>query len=288
MHIQRNWLWRLGLMVGALLVLWLLAASLSTPTLRSGWTELDFWRGAPGGSQLNPNLLFGKIVIAASLILVLTLLVVNTLLASRRKRPLAKTNFSLISVMLMLLVIAILRPDVLERLRLTPPAAAPSAAATAPATNAPAVPAALPDVLVYGVSLAAAGLVVFLAWTVWQAVRRRRPQAQASVAQQAAQMAHLALADWQSGSPLADVIIRCYREMSELVAEKRAVQRADDMTPREFVQRLEKAGVPAQPVQQLTALFELARYSPQPLGASEEVAARACLQALAEALETPA
>jgi hypothetical protein len=191
-------------------------------------------------------------------------------------------------MLLTLLIMAMLRPDVLQRLRLALPATETSAVTPAPAANAPPVPAALPAMLVYGVSLAAAALAVCLAWIAWRLLRRPQSTGEATVARQAAQAAQTALADWQSGSPLAGVIIRCYREMSELVAEKRSVQRAADMTPREFVRRLEKAGVPAQPAQQLTTLFELARYSTEPLGAPEEAAAQACLNALAEALESAA
>jgi hypothetical protein len=288
MPARANWLWRLGLIVIALAALVILAASLSTPTFTFSGTGIDFWASSPGDSGTNPDARLGKFLIGAGLILALTLVVANMLLASRRKRPLARVNYSVISVVLTLLIIAVLHPEVLERLQFSPPPAAPSAATPAPGASPAAIPAALPEALVYGVSLAAAVLLVVLIWAVWKVVRRPRAQAQAPLAQQAAQMAQAALADWESGSPLASVIIRCYGEMSQLVAEKRAVQRSADMTPREFVERLEKAGVPGQPAQELTTLFELARYSTCPLGASEEAAARACLSALAKALETGA
>ena len=288
MQIRRDRIWRIGLVIGGLVALLILAASLSTPTLDTGWTATDFWGTNQATGPSDRGLQVSKLVIAASLILILTLLIANTLLASRRQRPLSRVNYSAIIMLLTLMVIAILRPDVFQRLQLSLPPAAPSAATPAPAASAPPVPAVLPDALVYIVSLAAAGLVAMLAWAAWRALRRPKPADHAAVARQAAQAAQAALADWQSGSPLASVIIRCYREMSELVAEKRAVERAADMTPREFVSRLEKAGVPAQPARQLTTLFELARYSPLPLGAPEEAAARACLKALAEALETGA
>ena len=288
MQPRRDRLWRIGLMVSALVALLVLAAGLSTPTLGPGWTATNFWFSPQGGSPSDLGLRLGQILLGAGLILMLTLVVVNILLASRRRRPLSRMNFSMLGMVLTVLIIAILRPDVLERLKLSPPPAASSAATSAAAASGPAVPAVLPDVLAYAVSLMAAAGVVLSAWVVWRVLRRPQPQDQATVARQAAQAAQTALADWQSGSPLASVIIRCYREMSDLVAEKRAVQRAADMPPREFVGRLENAGVPARPAQELTALFELARYSSRPLGAPEEAAAQACLKALAEALESPA
>jgi len=281
--------WRIGLMVSGLAALLVLAASLSTSTLGSDWTTIDFFSGGAGSGPADSGLrLSSKVVIVASLILLLTLVAANLLLASRRRWPVGRMSFSVFGMMLTLLIIAMLRPEVLQRLQLLQPPAPPSGATSASGANAPPVPAVLSDVLLYVVSLAAAGLTLLLVWMIWRRVRRPQLPAEAAIARQAAQAAQMALADWQSGSPLADVIIRCYREMSELVAEKRSLQRDDHMTPREFVRRLEKAGVPAQPTQQLTALFELARYSPQPLGAPEEAAAQACLKALAKALENAA
>ncbi len=276
-------------MVSGLAALLILAASLSTATLGTDWTTMDFWLGGAGSNPTGTGLrLSTKVLAAASLILLLTLVAANLLLASRRRWPVGRMSFSLFGMLLTLLIIAMLRPEVLQRLQNLAPPAEPSVTTLASGANALPVPAALPAALVYMVSLAAAGSVILLAWTIWRRLRPPRVAVEATVARQAAQAAQTALADWQSGSPLADVIIRCYREMSDLVAQKRALQRAADMTPREFVWRLEKAGVPAQPTQQLTALFELARYSPQPLGAPEEAAARACLKALAEALENAA
>ncbi len=290
MHSQRDWLLRLGLVAGALAALVILAAGLSAPMWRSGWTASDFWRSSPADGGVGLDLRWGTILIAAGLLLLLAMVVASAVMAARSGRPLPRARYSVLSVVLMLLVLTLIRPDILERLRIAPlPSAVPSAAGTpAPAASGPAVPAALPGALVYGVSLLAATVVVVSFWLVWRAVHRPKPQAEEPVAQQAAQAARMALADWQSGSPLASVIIRCYREMSELVAEKRALQRASDMTPREFVQRMEKVGVPAVPAEQLTALFELARYSVQPLGPSEEATARACLNSLAQALEKAA
>jgi hypothetical protein len=286
MQSRRDRIWRIGLVVSGLAALLILAASLSTSTLGTSWTAVDPWRSDLWSGLSDQGLgINGKILIVTGGLMVLTLFAVSVLLTSRRQRRLSGMNYSALAMLLTLLVMAILRPDALRRLLLSPPADALPAATPAPAANGPPVPAVLPAMLVYLISLAVAALVVFSLWVVWRLVRRPPPPGETLVARQAAQAAQTALADWQSGSPLASVIIRCYRQMSDLVAEKRAVQRAPDMTPREFVRRLEKAGVPAQPAQQLTALFELARYSPQPLGAPEEAAARACLKALAEALE---
>ena len=284
-----KWIWRWGLVAGALVALVALAASLATPDWRAVWGGVDFGSNRAGAAPADQSLWFGDLVLAAGLLVTLTLVVANVLLASRRKRPLAPMNLAAVGLVLTLLIVAVLRPGGLERLQFNPPpeVAAP-VAPDAGGASIPAAPAALPEVLVYGVSLLAAALVVVLGWAAWRLWRRPPARAGAPVVQQAALVAQAALADWQGGSSLSSVIVRCYQEMSALVAEKRAVQRPDDMTPREFVQRLEKAGVPAGPARQLTALFELARYSAQPLGPAQEAAARDCLSALAAALDTPA
>jgi hypothetical protein len=58
-----------------------------------------------------------------------------------------------------------------------------------------------------------------------------------------------------------DAIIRCYENMNEAVFARRGLQREYTMTAAEFAQRLEDAGLPHEPVNRLTRLFESARYS---------------------------
>jgi 2-iminoacetate synthase ThiH len=57
------------------------------------------------------------------------------------------------------------------------------------------------------------------------------------------------------------------------------------MTPHEFAQRLEKAGLPAHPVQQLTRLFERVRYGAFNPGKKDVDEAVACLNAIAACFE---
>ncbi|MFN2237705.1 MAG: DUF4129 domain-containing protein [Anaerolineales bacterium] len=60
-----------------------------------------------------------------------------------------------------------------------------------------------------------------------------------------------------------DVIIRCYAEMSQTLANEKDIQRSEAMTTHEFEQDLLSKGFPARPVQQLTRLFEQVRYGHQ-------------------------
>lgn len=95
----------------------------------------------------------------------------------------------------------------------------------------------------------------------------------------------LALRDLAAGRSWEDSVIKCYIRMSKILQERRAVYRNIDMTPSEFILHLEKIGLPSQPVQKLTRLFEKARYSAQTSGTTETSEAIACLTEILQALE---
>jgi hypothetical protein len=81
-------------------------------------------------------------------------------------------------------------------------------------------------------------------------------------------------------------IIRAYRRF-ELALSAARVPRAAWQTPSEFMRAvLTQVSMPAAPVERLTALFELARFSERPLGADARAAACDCLDAVKTALET--
>ena len=73
-------------------------------------------------------------------------------------------------------------------------------------------------------------------------------------------IARSSLRDISSGRDSTDVIINCYFRMSEVVADKRNLNRSVAMTPNEFAGRLEQAGFPGDAVRRLTRLFEKVRY----------------------------
>jgi hypothetical protein len=115
---------------------------------------------------------------------------------------------------------------------------------------------------------------------VW-ALSRRRPKS--APIRELAQEAQAALDALQSGADFRDTVIRCYREMSEVLRSQRGIQREGAMTPREFESRLIRLGLPGAPVQQLTRLFEMARYGPETPDELEEDQALTCLRAIVEA-----
>lgn len=82
------------------------------------------------------------------------------------------------------------------------------------------------------------------------------------------------------GMDLKNVIVRCYMQMTHLLQKERGIDRAHDMTVREFEDLLSAQGFPSGPVHQLTSLFELTRYGMYPVGALEEECALKNLNAI--------
>jgi hypothetical protein len=128
----------------------------------------------------------------------------------------------------------------------------------------------------------AAGFVIFLVW-LWIRLRQvevRHP----SPAEKVVRSAQTALRRIDAGQNLRDVVLRCYLEMTQAVAEKRHLTRPEYVTPHEFIYNLEGIGLPAEQVRRLTALFETVRYGHKTPGAPERAEAVACLNAIVERL----
>jgi len=83
-------------------------------------------------------------------------------------------------------------------------------------------------------------------------------------------------------------ILRAYARFETALAAARA-PRSPWQTPAEFMRTtLVRLPLPAAPVERLTALFELARFSDRPLGGDARDAACDCLDAITTALDTEA
>jgi len=88
---------------------------------------------------------------------------------------------------------------------------------------------------------------------------------------------------WQAlkdGMALKDVIVNCYRQMSLVLEKKQGIKRKESMTTREFERLLESAGIPHDPVHQLTQLFEAVRYGNRQPNPMDEQNAIHCLEAI--------
>lgn len=83
-----------------------------------------------------------------------------------------------------------------------------------------------------------------------------------------------------TGGDLKEVIVNCYRQMSLVMMQEKGIEREDFMTPGEFETILESAGIPHEPIHQLTRLFEAVRYGHCQPDAVDEQKALQCLETI--------
>lgn len=103
--------------------------------------------------------------------------------------------------------------------------------------------------------------------------------------QRLANEAQNALDEIYAGGNLKNIILRCYAQMNAAVQQSYGIQRGAALTPREFEQILVEKGLPHAPVQNLTLLFEEARYSSKEAGEREERKAISSLAAIVSACQ---
>ena len=92
-----------------------------------------------------------------------------------------------------------------------------------------------------------------------------------------------ALTALDEGSALHDVILRCYADMTALLAREGRAHRHRAMTPRDFQAHLADLGMRDEPIRRLTRLFEQVRYGGTDATSVDEQEARFCLQAIVAA-----
>lgn len=143
-------------------------------------------------------------------------------------------------------------------------------------TPAPPIPLEPPSWLSWSVALTVAVLVVALVVLAVVVIIRRR--AQQSAYEQLVAQAQAAIDNLRAGADLRQTILRCYRAMSQVLDERRGIHREKAMTPHEFEEQLSRQGLPAEPVHQLTWLFEEVRYGDREPGAGAEKTAIDCLE----------
>ena len=100
-----------------------------------------------------------------------------------------------------------------------------------------------------------------------------------------ADLAGEAAAELRGGAAVHDVVLRCYREMSELLSRRGHippdVRRA--LTAREFERELQRVGVRDEHITRLSRLFEQVRYGGRGTGEREAAEAISCLEAIEQA-----
>jgi hypothetical protein len=134
-----------------------------------------------------------------------------------------------------------------------------------------------------GLAFLLAIMITVLAWGIYKAAREGTGDAITRLADEAQE----AVDAIQAGGNIRDTVIRCYIQMTQVLAKERNVRREEAMTPREFEQiLLSKLKLPETPVQRLTSLFEAVRYGDYHPGKREELEAIDSLTAIASACKS--
>jgi hypothetical protein len=264
--------------IGALM---LLAASLPQLTLRPGRLfdlggddTSDVGSGGLAARMVDVGylrLLLAAIVLATLIYFVLTLIFSSKL----RWQLLRRIAQVLVAVLVFFLIVNWLigNPEALPPPQLgnpaPPPAPMPVGEPLPPFVAQPA------PWLVALVSLVLAALLIASIWFFW---RRSRP-----VANPVTELVQAAIERIQAGGDVQSIVLRCYLDMSEVLSQQRGIERGRAMTPREFAQHLAASGVRDDHIQQLTRLFEGARYGAQPPSPHDERTAVECLRAIVQA-----
>jgi len=134
--------------------------------------------------------------------------------------------------------------------------------------------------LSYLVSFVFALLWIAVMWALYKGWKKYLALTAKKPLDELAHIARSSLNDLRSGRDSSDVIINCYLRMSDVVAEKRKMQREVAMTPHEFALRLERAGLPGDAVRRLTRLFEVVRYGDRKSGPKDVNEAVSCLSTI--------
>ena len=274
----------LSLAILSVFTLVLLASGLNNVELRAGRalgrTESETVRFSVNRAiQTITDVPVWKQVIFWVLLFLLVLLVSSILSPELRKRLIrsfigfAVSFFAIVYLLENnLLVLPDLTPNLRERV--TDAAQEPL---PIPAFTPPDLPTWANFLISLGVILALLALVWgLLRW--WQRLNRIRSLSKPL--DDLAVIAQSSLDDLAAGYDWDDVIVNCYARMSSAVGRRRGLIRRDTMTPAEFARRLEQAGLPGDPVQRLTRLFESVRYGAKKSSQKEINEAISCLTAI--------
>jgi hypothetical protein len=100
-----------------------------------------------------------------------------------------------------------------------------------------------------------------------------------------ADLAGEAAAELRGGAAVRDTVLRCYREMSELLGRREQISSdaRRHLTAREFEGLLQRAGVQSEYIARLSRLFELIRYGGRRSGPQEATEAISSLEAIQQA-----
>jgi hypothetical protein len=205
-----------------------------------------------------------------------------SLLSPETRKKLLKQLFRLTISVILILYLLRIKPDLLAGLFPNLALGGQSASSPAEGTTPPVFqPPHISGWLSFFIAL---GIVLLITVFLWQVNRWRMLHKETSGPHQLDEIAGIArasLRDLSSGQGSAqDTIIQCYADMSRVVVARRGLYREYAMTASEFAVRLEKAGLPRDPVNRLTHLFESVRYSARTSSQDDIDEAVACLTSI--------
>jgi hypothetical protein len=270
----------------ALVALLALAAGMSGMTFRDAQV---FGSNEPDSAQGNPAD-FVRTVLSVPLqtqamfwvLVVLLFALIAMLLTPEGRKRLLRMMFRAFVTYWVIYFLLARYPQILGRLSaaFTPSNAAAPAEVVERVLPPAFTPPAPSSSLTYVISLVVAGLAAFLIWRLYAAWRVVHASSREQPVHRLARIARASLYELTAGRDSTDVILNCYFRMSDVVAEKRNLNRGISMTPQEFAARLERAGLPGEAVKQLTRLFEAVRYGGQRSSPGMVREAVACLTSI--------
>ena len=261
-----------------LLTALLIAAALPRLEFQAG-IPLPGWgnqsKGPPLESVVLPTIsvnIFIRAILGVILVLVFSISLYKVSRGADWKEILSSVRFSAFLGLLLLVAIVILFS--LAHLPVTDLPAVAAVPPQAVAANGLAL-GPLPPVLIWlvwiGLCLVASLMVI---WIIrWQGRRKRNRDALSMEAERALQAL-------KSGKSFKNVILGCYQEMSQILQREQGLQLEVTMTAHEFERLLVGRGIPQIPIDQLTRLFEAARYGYRPPTSDDEEEAFDCLSAI--------
>jgi uncharacterized membrane protein len=269
---------------------WLILAILMLMFLSTGLPQIEMHGGRPfslggtappligGGAAASSGEIF-LMVFSGGLAVAMMLLPLYIIFNLITRRGRARLLTDLIALALMLLALILLPRNAAQPASQESeqaPALAPPTSSVPPVQFVPHVPTWLELLLIVALALLVAAIVAGVVW--W--VRKQRQPAPTGPLEQLAQKAQETIDALHAGEDIQDAVIRSYVQMSHVLQEERGIHRERAMTPYEFEQVLAEKGFPGEPVQELTRLFEAARYGHRLSGEKEEQRAILSLQAI--------
>jgi hypothetical protein len=204
------------------------------------------------------------------------------LLSPEMRKKLLKQLFRLVVSVILVLYLLKIKPDLLAGLFPNLALGGHSSSSVSeggapPVFEPPHISGWLSFIIALGVVLAAAAIL----WRLNRWWTLRKETSNTHQLDEIAEIARASLRNLSSGQDsVQDSIIQCYVDMSRAVVKRRGLSREYAMTASEFALRLEKAGLPPDPVNRLTHLFESVRYGMRTSAQSDVDEAIACLSSI--------